>query len=103
MIRFIFLIPLLLAVSACKKEYSNDDVTLYTWKRELYRARVHPDGPATFSNSDPKVVRNTDAVFMREDIIILTEYKKDRQQDSIFNASGRTMAYKYKKLDRVDR
>ena len=98
--RFIFLLVLLVVGFSCKKT-SDDDIIQYSWNRELFRARVHQDGPATFGDKDPRVVRNKDVIFIQADVVILTEFRKDQQQDSIFIASGRTLVYKYEKMKRV--
>ena len=80
----------------CKKD-SSDDTTVYKWKRDLYRARVQNDGPALFFSKDPKVKSNPDAIFLTADVVFLTEYRKDKQQDSIYKASAGMQVYKYEK------
>ncbi|WP_293304130.1 hypothetical protein [Pedobacter sp. UBA5917] len=95
-----FLVALLLIIAlGCKKKVGDDDTTPYKWKRDLYRARVKNDGPATFNSKDPSVARNSDAIFLNTSYTVLTEHRKNEQQDSIFNASGRTLVYKYEKVD----
>ncbi|MEH3113834.1 hypothetical protein [Pedobacter terrae] len=39
------------------------------------------------------------AVFLGSSFVILTEHRKNIQQDSIYNASGRAQIYKYEKVD----
>ncbi|WP_276089817.1 hypothetical protein [Pedobacter sp. JY14-1] len=98
MARNLLIALLLLVAFGCKKKFSDDDTTLYKWKRDLYRARVKDDGPAIFYSRDPKVSRNPDAVFLSSEEVVLTEYRKDKQQDSIYKASGKTQVYKYEKI-----
>ncbi|WP_293783727.1 hypothetical protein [uncultured Pedobacter sp.] len=88
---------LLVVIFGCKKN-GDDDITAYRWKRDLYRARVHSDGPAVFNSKDPNVSMNQDAIFLSSSMVILTEHRKNIQQDSIYNASGRTQIYKYEKV-----
>lgn len=102
-LKFILLLIFLGTAPGCKKPYSDDDVTLYKWKREMYRAHVNEDGPAVFFKRDPRIIRNNDAIFVNSDMVILTERGKDQQQDSIFIASGRTLVYKYEKVERVEK
>lgn len=92
-----FLVALLLIIALGCKKKGDDDTTPYKWKRDMYRARVKNDGPATFNSKDPSVSQNADAIFLSTSYIILTEHRKNEQQDSIFNASGRTLVYKYEK------
>ncbi|ETZ23846.1 hypothetical protein [Pedobacter sp. V48] len=99
-----FTIALILIVTlGCKKDkkYSNDNITLYKWKRDLYRAQVQKELPAQFYSRDGEVAENQYAIFITSDFVVLTEYHKDKQQDSIFKASGQMQVYKYKKLERV--
>jgi len=97
------LIPLLLMTAlGCKKnKFSTDDVNLYNWKRELYRAPVQKDGPAMFYSKEGSLETNQSAVFISSDFVVLTEYRKDKQQDSIYKASGKLLVYKYEKLEKV--
>lgn len=88
---------LLLVTFGCKKN-GDDNIISYRWKRDLYRARVHSEGPAVFYSKDPNVSRNQDAIFLSSSFVILTEHRKNIQQDSIYNASGRTQIYKYEKV-----
>lgn len=94
-----FLIVLMVFLAFGCKKYSDDDATLYKWKRDLYRARVQNDNPAMFYSRDPKILGNPDAIFLSSDHVVLTEYRKDKQQDSIYKASGRMQVYKYEKVD----
>ncbi|WP_124558619.1 hypothetical protein [Pedobacter sp. KBW01] len=89
---------LLIMVLGCKKK-GDDDTAPYKWKRDLYRARVQSEGPAVFNSKDPNVARNPDAIFLSSSYIVLTEHRRNEQQDSIFNASGRTQVYKYEKVN----
>jgi len=98
MAKNILAVILLVIALGCKKN-SDDDITLYRWKRDLYRARVQSEGPAVFYSKDPSVSRNPDAIFLSTGYVILTEHRKNIQQDSIYNASGRTQIYKYEKVD----
>ncbi len=91
------IVLLLFLAFGCKK-FSDDDTTLYRWKRDLYRARVRNDNPAVFYSRDPKITSNPDAVFLSSDYVVLTEYRKDKQQDSIYKASGMMQVYKYEKV-----
>ncbi|WP_316848319.1 hypothetical protein [Pedobacter psychrodurus] len=94
-----FLVALLLIIALGCKKNSDDDQTPYKWKRDLYRARVSNDGPAVFNSKDPSVAKNPDAIFLSSSYIVLTEHRRNEQQDSIYNASGRTQVYKYEKAD----
>lgn len=98
MTKNLLILLLMIVAFGCKKN-SDDDTKLYKWKRDLYRARVQRDEPAVFFSRDPKVTGNTDAVYLSTDYVILTEYRKDKQQDSIYKASGRMQAYKYEKIE----
>jgi len=93
------LIALALFLAFSCKKYSDDDTTPYKWKRDLYRARVQNDNPAMFYSRDPKISGNPDAIFLSSDYVVLTEYRKDKQQDSIYKASGRMQVYKYEKIN----
>jgi hypothetical protein len=93
-----YLVAILLVMALGCKKYSDDNITPYKWKRDLYRARVQSEGPAVFYSKDPNVTKNPDAIFLSSSYVILTEYLKNKQQDSIYNASGRTQIYKYKKV-----
>lgn len=95
------LIAMLLMVALGCKKYSNDDSTLFKWKRDSYRAIVKNDEPAVFYSRDPKVTGDPGAVFLSSDLVVLTEFRKDQQQDSIYKASGRMQVYKYEKLEMV--
>jgi len=95
-----FLVALLLMISLGCKKIGDDNVTPYKWKRDLYRARVSDEGPAVFNSKDPSVAKSPDAIFLSSSTVILTEHRKNEQQDSIFNASGRTQVYKYEKMDK---
>jgi len=94
-----FLVVLLLLITLGCKKNGDDDQTPYKWKRDLYRARVSNDGPAVFNSKDPSVAKNPDAIFLSSDYIVLTEHRRNEQQDSIYHASGRTLIYKYEKTD----
>ena len=96
MIKNLSSLLLLIVALGCKK-FSDDDTTPYRWKRDLYRARVQNDNPAVFYSRDPKITGNPDAVFLSTDYVVLTEYRRDKQQDSIYKASGRMQVYKYQK------
>lgn len=96
-----FIIVLLLLVAFSCKKNSTEDITHYKWKRNLYRARVQKEEPAVFYSSNPRITNNPDAIFLSSDNIILTEFRKDIQQDSIYKASGRTQVYKYEKQEQV--
>ncbi|MCD0488796.1 hypothetical protein LPB86_11175 [Pedobacter sp. MC2016-14] len=98
MARNLLIVSLLFLVFGCKK-YSDDDTTFFKWKRDLYRARVQNDNPALFYSRDPKISGNPDAIFLSTDFVVLTEYRKDLQQDSIYKASGGMQVYKYNKVD----
>jgi hypothetical protein len=93
-----FLIVMLFIITFGCKKNSDDDITIYRWKRDLYRARVQSEGPAVFYSKDPNVLLNQDAIFLSSSYIVLTEHRKNIQQDSIYNASGRTQIYKYEKV-----
>ncbi|MGQ7854488.1 hypothetical protein ACUN24_09585 [Pedobacter sp. WC2501] len=93
-----FLIVMLFVITLGCKKNSDDDITTYRWKRDLYRARVQSEGPAVFYSKDPNVSMNQDAIFLSSSNVNLTEHRKNIQQDSIFNASGRTQIYKYEKV-----
>lgn len=95
------LIALILCVALVCKKDSDDDITLYKWKRDLYRARVQAEKPAVFYSKDPKIIGNPDAVFLSSDYVTLTEYRKDKQQDSIYRVSSRIQVYKYEKIETV--
>ncbi|WP_285055292.1 hypothetical protein [Pedobacter ginsengisoli] len=93
---------LLIAVLGCKKDkFSNDDTNLYNWKRDLYRSSVQKEIPAMFSSRNGKAPTNQNAILVSSDFVVLTEYRKDIQQDSIFRASGKMLVYKYEKLERA--
>ncbi|MES2826683.1 MAG: hypothetical protein V4687_00945 [Bacteroidota bacterium] len=97
----IVLALLLIGTLGCKKDiaFSEDDTTLYKWKRDLYRAAVQKDEPALFlSRTGGTSWSDKSAIFISSDVVVLTEYKKDKQQDSIFKASGKMQVYKYEKL-----
>ena len=96
----LFIFMLVIVAFGCKK-FSNDDTTLYKWKRDSYRAKVRNDEPAVFYSRDPKVTGDPGAVFLSSEHVALTEYHKDQQQDSIYKASGRMLVYKYEKLERL--
>ncbi|HMI04996.1 MAG TPA: hypothetical protein VK541_21095 [Pedobacter sp.] len=98
------LIALLLIIAlGCKKnKFSDDDTNLYNWKRDLYRSSVEKEKPAMFYSREGKIETNQNAIFVSSDFVVLTEYRKDKQQDSIFKASGKMLVYKYEKLERVE-
>lgn len=98
MLKYFVAAMLLVTIFGCKKN-GDDDITTYRWKRDLYRARVHSEGPAVFYSKDPNVSGNQDAIFLSSSFVILTEHRRNIQQDSIYNASGRTQIYKYGKVD----
>ena len=94
----LLLILLLIVAFGCKKDkFSDDDTNLYEWKRDLYRASLPKDGPAMFLSRDGKLADNHGAILLSSDIVILTEYRKDKQQDSIYRASGKMQVYKYER------
>jgi len=102
MTKYILIALLIIAALGCKKnKFSDDDTTLYKWKRDLYRAQVLKEGPASFFSRDGKVENNHQAILISSDVVILTEYRKDLQQDSIFKATGRMQVYKYEKVETV--
>jgi predicted RNA-binding protein YlxR (DUF448 family) len=96
MLRNFFLALILILALGCKKN-NGDDVTVYKWKRDLYRAVVTNEGPAVLTSSNPKLNKS---IYVDTDFVLLTEAQKSKQQDSIFNASARMLAYKYEKLNR---
>jgi hypothetical protein len=98
------LIALLLIVAlGCKKDikFSDDDTNLYNWKRDLYRSSVEKEKPAMFISRNGGTVSDQSAIFVSSDFVVLTEYRKDKQQDSVFKASGKMLVYKYEKLERA--
>ncbi|MBB6237963.1 hypothetical protein HDC90_002589 [Pedobacter sp. AK013] len=95
----IFLVAMLLVITLGCKKNGDDDITPYRWKRDLYRARVQSESPAVFNSKDPNVSLNKDAIFLSTSYVTLTAHRKNIQQDSIYNASGRTQIYKYEKVD----
>lgn len=102
MVKNILIAMLVIVALGCKKnKFSDDDTNFFNWKRDLYRAQVQKDEPALFSSREGKVGTNQQAIFISSDYVVLTEYRKDRQQDSIYKASGRMQVYKYEKLERV--
>jgi len=92
-----FLLVLILILALGCKKNNDDDTTVYKWKRDLYRAIVTNEGPAILTSSNPKLNRS---IYVDTDFVFLTEAQKSKQQDSIFNASARMLAYKYEKADR---
>ncbi|MHA4895749.1 hypothetical protein ACXZ1K_13430 [Pedobacter sp. PWIIR3] len=94
---------LVIAIGCKKQEFSKDDTNLYKWKRELYRAPVDKEGPAMFYNREGKIGTDHTAVFLNSDFVVLTEYRKDKQQDSIYRASAKVLVYKYEKLENVSK
>nr|WP_068888009.1 hypothetical protein [Pedobacter panaciterrae] len=96
MLRNFFLALILILELGCKKN-NGDDVTVYKWKRDLYRAVVTNEGPAVLTSSNPKLNKS---IYVDTDFVLLTEAQKSKQQDSIFNASARMLAYKYEKVNR---
>lgn len=102
MAKNILIALLLIAALGCKKnKFSGDDTTIYKWKRDLYRAPVQKDGPSLFHSRTGNLENNKSAVFLSSDFVLLTAYHKDKQQDSIYKASGKMQVYKYEKLERV--
>ena len=100
--KHILIALLILVALGCKKtKFSDDDTNVYKWKRELFRAQVQKEEPASFFSRNGKLATNRSAIFISSDVVILTEYRKDKQQDSIFRASGNMQVYKYEKLERV--
>lgn len=97
------LIALLLIVAlGCKKnKFSDDNTNLYNWKRDLYRAQVQKEEPASFYSRDGEVASNQHAILISSDFVILTKYSRDKQQDSIFKASGRMQIYKYEEIEKI--
>ncbi|NRF38182.1 hypothetical protein [Pedobacter foliorum] len=97
------LIALLLIVAlGCKKnKFSDDNTNLYKWKRDLYKAPVQKEDPASFYSKDGGLASNWRAIFISSDFVILTKYSRDKQQDSIFKASGRMQIYKYEEIEKV--
>lgn len=92
---FLLVLVLILALG-CKKNNDHDDTMVYKWKRDLYRAIVTNEGPAVLGSSDPRL---RDAIYMETDFVFLTDAQKSKQQDSIFKASARMLAYKYEKVN----
>jgi hypothetical protein len=102
MTKKLLIVLLLIAAFGCKKnKFSDDDTNLYKWKRDLYRAPVIKEEPALFYSRDGKIGENRMAILVSSDYVILTEYHKDRQQDSIYKASGKMQVYKYEKVERA--
>lgn len=103
MTKNILLAVLLIGTLGCKKsKLSNDDTNLYKWKRDLYRAAVEKEKPALFTSRNGATASDQPAIFVSSDVVVLTEYRKDTQQDSIFKASGKMLVYKYEKLEKVE-
>ena len=103
MTKNIFLVLLLTVALGCKKDkFSDDDITLYKWKRDLYRASLPKDGPAVFVSREGKLEDTRSAILLSSDMVILTEYRKDRQQDSVYKASGKMQVYKYEKIEKIE-
>jgi hypothetical protein len=99
MTKNILLALLLIVALGCKKDkFSDDDTTLYEWKRDLFRASLPRDGPAMFLSKEGRLEDNRSAILLSSDIVILTEYRKDKQQDSVYKASGKMQVYKYEKI-----
>ena len=93
---------LLVLVIACKKDkFSSDDTTAYKWKRDLYRAQVQKEEPAAFYSRDGGLATNQQPIHIKSDFVVLTEYRKDKQQDSMFNSSGKMLIFKYEKLEKA--
>ncbi len=104
MAKNIFIVLLMILGTGCKKsQFSSDDINLFKWKRDLYRTQVQKEQPASFYSKDGKVASNQNAILVSSDIIVLSEYRKDRQQDSIYIATGKMQIYKYEKLEKVNR
>lgn len=102
MAKNILIALLLILVIACKKDpFSTEDTTSYKWKRDLYRAQAQKEEPAAFYSRDGGVATNQQPILVKSDFVVLTEYRKDKQQDSIFNSSGKMLIYKYEKLEKV--
>ena len=103
MTKNILIALLLIMVLGCKKDikFSDDDTNLYNWKRELYRSSVEKEKPAMFISRNGGTASDQPAIFVSSDFVVLTEYRKDIQQDSIFKASGKMLVYKYEKLERA--
>lgn len=102
MTKNILIALLLIMALGCKKsKFSDDDTNLYNWKRDLYRSSVEKEKPAIFYSREGKIETNRNAIFVSSDFVVLTEYRKDRQQDSIFKASGKMLVYIYEKLERA--
>ena len=103
MTKSILIALLLIVAMGCKKnKFSDDDTNLYSWKRDLYRSSVEKEKPAVFSSREGKIETDRNAIFVSSDFVVLTEYRKDKQQDSIFKASGKMLVYTYEKLERVE-
>jgi len=90
----IWLASLLILALACKKDNQDDTIT-YKWKRDLYRALLTQEGPSALASADPRL---DNSIYVSTDFVLLTEAQKNRQQDSIFRASDRILAYKYEKI-----
>lgn len=102
MTKNIFLALILFIALGCKKDkFSDDDTTLYQWKRDLYRASLPKDGPAVFLSKEGRLEDNHSAILLSTDIVILTAYHKDKQQDSVYKASGKMQVYKYEMNEKV--
>ncbi len=103
MAKKLLIVLLLIVALGCKKnKFSDDDTNLYKWKRDLYRAPVIKEEPALFYSRDGQIGENRLAILVSSDYVILTEYRKDKQQDSIYKASGKMQVYKYEKVERVN-
>jgi hypothetical protein len=106
MTKNILMAILLVGTLGCKKkiEFSDDDTNLYKWKRDLYTAPVQKDEPALFiSRTGGSTWSEKSGKFISSDVVVLTEYRQDKQQDSIFKASGQMQVYQYEKLGRVEK
>jgi hypothetical protein len=95
---------LLIIALGCKKniKFSDDNTNLYKWKRDLYRSSVEKEKPAMFYSRNGGTGTDQRAILVSSDFVVLTEYRKDKQQDSIFKASGKMLVYIYEKLERVE-
>jgi hypothetical protein len=105
MIKKFVLLLILVSTLGCKKdiEFSDDNTNLYRWKRDFYRAGVQKDAPAFFlSRNGGGTWSTASGILVSSDVVVLTEFRKDKQQDSIFKASGKMRIYQYEKLERVE-
>lgn len=97
MTRTILLIALVAFAISCKKKDGQNDTIKYDWKRDLYRAAVKNDGPASTGPASDNIDLKQ-AIYVSTDKVILTEKAMVEQRDSIYKASAQLFAYKYQKI-----